>query len=73
MQKWLQEEKQDVNHCRGGKPEGTALHWAALCGKTEIAKLLLSEGASTVCKCEEMNCRCYFSYDIAIVKTYHHK
>ena len=46
MKKWLQDRKTDVNRCRGGELGGTALHWAALYGKMEIAQLLLATEAS---------------------------
>jgi len=46
VQKWLQKKKKDVNQYREGELGGTALHWAAIHGKMEIAKLLLETEAS---------------------------
>ena len=46
VQKWLQGKKPDVNRYREGELGGTALHWAALHGKMEIAQLLFDTEAS---------------------------
>ena len=55
MRHWLDEERPDVNKCRGGRVSnghffvggGTALHWAAYYGQLEIVNLLVSRGVST--------------------------
>ena len=49
MKKWLQQKETDVNHCRG-ELGGTALHWAAHHGKTEIAQLLLIDTEASMFK-----------------------
>ena len=46
VQKWLESQHRNVDHCRDKREGGTALHWAAYHGRLDIVKLLIENGAS---------------------------